>query len=226
MECRLMSRASEIPRILLVDDHPAVRFGLEQLLSLDKQRIFSTAGHREEMQQQLDAGPVDLAIIDLNLGRENGLDLIEDLRILNIPVLVYSMHEDARTIRLAFARGAQAYVCKREDAKSLLDAVNALLTGISHISPLAAQRLACEAIDSQQMAANVDLSEREKQIIALLGQGRTNTEIGELLSISIRTVESYCARAIEKLGLAGMKELRRHAIQYALEHGHGLNAPQ
>jgi DNA-binding NarL/FixJ family response regulator len=200
---------SDGARILLIDDHPAVRSGLALLLTLEHHEICGEAGSREEMLQQLDACQPQMALLDLQLGEQSGLDLIDDLRQRGIPVLVYSMHEDANTVSQVFARGAQGYVCKREVSDILLNAVREVLDGKRHVSPLAAQSLAgCLLAE-----ADSTLSEREQQIIELLGQGCGKKEIAEMLAISVRTVESYCARAIEKLSVDGMKELRRYAIQ-------------
>jgi DNA-binding NarL/FixJ family response regulator len=199
-------------RILLIDDHPAVRFGLAQLLSMDHHQVCGEAGSRSEMQQQLEAGAVDLALLDLFLGNENGLDLVDELRQKGIPVLVFSMHEDANTISQVFARGVQGYVCKRDVSDSLREAVRVVLKGGRYVSPLAAQSLAINLVETQEDDDQA-LSERELQVLDLFAQGYANLDVAENLSISIRTVESYCARAIEKLGLSGMKELRRFAIQ-------------
>ena len=200
-------------RILLIDDHPAVRQGLALLLSQDHHEVCGEAGNRQEMLQQLADCRSDLALLDLSLGSENGLDLIDDLRRWAIPVLVYSFREDAETIRRVFSLGAAGYVTKREVASALLNAVREVLDGHRHLSPFVAQSLADSVVATPQAVRESVLSEREQQIIDLLGQGCGNQEIGERLSISVRTVESYCARACEKLGLNGMKELRRHAIK-------------
>ena len=200
-------------RILLIDDHPAVRQGLALLLSLDHHQVCGEAGNRQEMLQQLATCRADLALLDLSLGSESGLDLIDDLRQWAVPVLVYSFREDADTIRRVFSLGAAGYVTKREVASVLLNAVREVLDGHRHMSPFVAQSLADSVVATPQAVRESLLSEREQQIIDLLGQGCGNQEIGERLAISVRTVESYCSRACEKLGLSGMKELRRHAIQ-------------
>lgn len=200
-------------RIFLIDDHPAVRQGLALLLAQDHHQICGEAGNRAEMLQQLPTCQADLALLDLLLGEESGLEMIGDLRRQGIRVLAYSMYEDANTIRQVFASGAQGYVCKREVSGALLKAVREVLAGGSHVSPVAAQSLADSLISAPEQSGGPILSEREQQIIDLLGQGCSNQEIAEKLAISVRTLESYCARAIEKLRLSGMKELRRLAIQ-------------
>lgn len=207
--------------ILLIEDHPTVRMGLSMLLSRDKHWICGEAGNRKELMTALtllEPDRPELALLDLSLGGEDGLDMIDILRTRSIPVLIYSMHEDEGTVKRALARGAQGYICKREPSSSLLTAVRDVLAGNRHISPLAAQNLSSlpdEAPQAPAASAN-GLSEREQQILDLLGQGDRVQEIADKLNISARTVETHCTRAIEKLNLNGMKALRRHAIQCQL----------
>jgi DNA-binding NarL/FixJ family response regulator len=205
---------TETARIFLIDDHPAVRQGLALLLALDQHQICGEAGNRQEMLQALPACNAQLALLDLSLGEDSGLELIADLRQAGIPVLVYSMFEDPATISQAFAYGAQGYVCKREVSEVLLSAVHTVLRGEQHASPLASNSLTSRTGATEAGAGELLLSERELQTILLIGQGCSNQEVAETLALSVRTIESYCARASEKLGLAGMKELRRFAMQH------------
>ncbi|MBK1680749.1 response regulator transcription factor [Rhodocyclus tenuis] len=204
-------------RIILVDDHPAVRQGLALLLARDHHQVCGEAGSRAEALRLSTFAAADMVLLDLSLGEESGLSLLDDFCRQGIPVLIYSMHEDTGTIRQAFARGALGYVCKREASRVLLDAVREVLGGRCYLSPFVSEKMAggspAAATAVRTPPADGALSEREGQIIELLGQGCGNQEIAEQLALSVRTVESYCARAIEKLSLAGMKDLRRYAIQ-------------
>lgn len=198
-------------RILLIDDHPAVRQGLALLLAQDRHWVSGEAGSRDEMRCFLAGGDIDLALLDLSLGQENGIELIDELCRAAIPVLVYSFHEDAATISRALESGAAGYVTKREVSGVLLNAIREVLDGRRHLSPFAEQSLAHRVLD-QQGEREAALSERERQMITLLGQGCGTQEIAVSLAVSVRTVESYCLRACEKLGISGMKELRRHSV--------------
>ena len=201
--------------ILLIEDHPTVRMGLSMLLARDHHWICGEAGSRSELLTALtllEPDRPDLALVDLSLGSESGLDLIADLHKKGIPVLIYSMHEDEAHIRQSFAKGAQGFVCKRETSGDLLAAVRDVLAGNRHVSPLAALNLSEGVIDLPQSPGNNTLTEREQQIITLLGQGNSNQEIANKLFISVRTLETHCTRAIEKLDLGGMKGLRQYAI--------------
>ena len=203
--------------ILLIDDQPAVLMGFSKLLVRGGCRIDGEAGCRAEVIGVL-AGLAEmprLAVLDLSLGEESGFDLIPDLAQCTIPVLIYSMHENAHTVSEAFSRGAAGYLCKREASSELVGAVAAVLSGQRYVSPVIAENVGMP--DRQHSALSVSLvdplSDREREIIALIGRGHSQAEIARALLISVRTVETHCERAINKLGLGGMKDLRRHAIR-------------
>ena len=197
-------------RIFLADDHPAVRQGLAMLLTQHGHAVCGEAESRAQALAMIDARGADLAIVDLSLGEDSGLDLLPDLAARDVPVLVYSMHEDPETIERAFAAGAAGYVSKREISEALLEGVGEVLAGRSFIGQRAAQALAGRLVGGEKDART--LSEQEKQVLRLLGQGDSVADIAVALNLSARTVETYCARIREKLGLGGMKALRKHAI--------------
>ena len=114
-------------RIFLADDHPAVREGLSLRLLQEGFVVCGEAENRASLLAGIDPSRADIALVDLTLCEENGLDLIADLRARDIPVLVYSMHEDADTVRLALARGACGYVAKRETSAVLVEGVRGVL---------------------------------------------------------------------------------------------------
>ncbi|QEM69566.1 response regulator transcription factor [Geobacter sp. FeAm09] len=201
-------------RVFLIDDHPAVRQGLALLLGQKDYAVCGEAGSRAEALEMLDGSPADMALVDLSLGEESGLDLVGDLHARGVAVLIYSMHEDAETIERAFTAGADGYVTKREVSDVLLEAVGDVLAGRRHVSPNAAQSLANRVLATPACHREGLLSERERQIMTMIGLGDTSTDIATSLAISVRTVETYYARIMEKLDLDGMKALRRHAIQH------------
>jgi DNA-binding NarL/FixJ family response regulator len=200
-------------RIFLADDHPAVREGLTLRLLQEGFVVCGEAENRASLLAGIDASQADIALVDLTLCEENGLDLIADLCARDIPVLVYSMHEDADTVRLALDRGACGYVAKRETSAVLVDGVRGVLAGQHYLSPRVAAAL--EASPPLEPAADQTgaLSERESQILKRLSLGEGNIEIASALGVSVRTVESYYARILVKLHLDGMKTLRKYAIR-------------
>lgn len=198
------------PRVFLVDDHPAMRQGLALLLQQDGLEVCGEAQNRSETMAQLDSAKPDLALLDVSLNSESGIDLIADFTARNIKVICYSMLEDAGAIRKAFEAGASGYVTKREPADNLLKAVREILDGRRYTSPLADQSLSSSSPVGE--SANFGLSRREMQIVALVGRGISNSEIAAMLRISVRTLEAYCMRIMAKLHIRGMREFRQYAI--------------
>ena len=194
--------------VFLVDDHPLVRAGLAQLLRASGLSVTGEAASGAEVLSHAALRGRPLVVVDLSLGEESGLDLIQQLCQRGLAVLVYSMHEGAQTIRHALDAGAGGYVTKREAAQSLLEAVRAVRSGSRYLSPRAAAALhALTPLDA--------LSAQQRQIYRMLGRGCANEEIAARLDISVRTLESYCSRIMDKLGILGTKELRQLAIRCA-----------
>jgi DNA-binding NarL/FixJ family response regulator len=201
-------------RVLLVDDHPAVRQGLALLLAGEGIVVCAEAGRRSEALAGLDKHRADVAIVDLSLEGEDGVALIADLHRLRMPVLVYSMHNDPRRVGAAFAAGASGYVTKREIHGVLVQAIREVAAGRRFVSACAAAALA-DGVASAAASQAVDkLSPHERQVYELLGQGADTFDIAAALHISNHTVESYYSRMLVKLDLQGMHDLRRHAISH------------
>ena len=205
------------PRLFLVDDHPLVRTALAQLLAGAGFDPAGQAGTSAEALAHPALAASHLAVVDLALGEEGGIDLIRKLRARGQAVLVYSMHEESHVIRRALEAGAGGYVTKREAAESLATAIRAVLAGARYLSPRAEAAL-------QELTPVDGLSGQQQQIYRLLGQGAANEDIARQLGISVRTLESYCVRIMDKLGVQGVKELRRRAIRDALASGSGAEA--
>ena len=200
-------------RIFLIDDHPAVRKGLTLLLTQEAHHICGEADNAARTFELLPGSGAEITFLDLSLGDESGLDLIPAICGLGIRVLIYSMHEDGDTIQKARGAGALGYVSKREPEELLLVAVTELLAGRAYLSPRITQGLADSLSVTPQVKTEALLSEREQQLLAMLGQGDGHQDMAAAFGISVRTVETYFNRIIIKLGLEGMKGLRRFAIQ-------------
>jgi len=197
-----------IPGLFLVDDHPLVRAGLAHLLQASGFTVSGEAGTASETLSHPALATSPLVIVDLSLGDESGVDLIKRLRLRGLSVLVYSMHEGAHIIRNALEAGAGGYVTKREAAHSLAEAIRAVCAGSRYLSPRAA------AVFHESAPLDL-LSGQQRQLYRLLGSGCSNEEIARQLNISVRTLESYYVRVMDKLGVHGVKELRQQAIRDA-----------
>lgn len=206
-----MTENNQPTGILLVDDHPAVRQGLAALLASHGFAQLRQAATVDDARAVLDDLPIDVAIIDLSLEHGSGLDLVPDLTGRGARVIVYSMFEDARTIRRSMEYGALGYVTKRDDPGDLVKAIERVRTGESYLSARATQALSGATPD----VGTKDLSERERQVLILMGQGESNIGIAAALGISVRTVETYYARIGDKLDLPqSVRELRKYAIRH------------
>jgi DNA-binding NarL/FixJ family response regulator len=204
-------------RVLIVDDHPTICQGLALLLQSEGIEACAEANARAEALARLEEHRPDLAIVDLCLGDEDGTLLIADFHRRGLPSLAYSMYEDGRHVQAAFAAGALGYVTKREIRGVLVQAIREVAAGRRFISPRAAVALADQVAEVPADDVQAELSKQERQVYHLLGQGEGTTEIAGAMGISTRTVESYYARMLLKLGLVGMRELRRHAISHFRE---------
>lgn len=199
-------------RILIVDDHPAVRMGLSAMLETASHEICGEAGTYQEALSLLESTTPDLVLLDLSLGDDSGLELIPVAKANGTPCVIYSMHESAHVVKQVFALGAAGYICKREMSSVLLEGIRSVMTGKQFLSPLVSLSLATDLITPKTKNTNALLSERERQAFDLLGKGYRRREIALSLHVSDRTVETYFTRIMEKLALDGMDELRRFSI--------------
>jgi DNA-binding NarL/FixJ family response regulator len=207
-------------RVFLVDDHPLVREWLTNLIN--QQPDLEVCGEAENAAEALRgifaAKPV-LAIIDISLNAASGLELVKDICIQYplVAPLVLSMHEEELYAERAMRAGARGYVRKRETSKNILAAIRRVLEGGIYVSEKVSNAMALKFLKGQEAVgipgSRVEqLSDRELEVFQLLGQGRSTSEIAGELHVSLKTVQAYCVRAKEKLGLRTAAELVREAI--------------
>ena len=204
----------------MVDDHPLVREGLTNLIN--GQDDLAVCGEAEDstgaMAGVAETRP-DVALIDISLKNESGLELVKNLEseFPLVALIVLSMHDEALYAERALRAGARGYVMKRETTKSMLTAIRRVLDGDVYVSDRVVNVMARRLGTSRKAAASTPverLSDRELEIFRLLGQGRTTSQIAEDLGLSLKTVQAYCARAKEKFGVNSLAELLRAAIRW------------
>lgn len=207
-------------RIFVVDDHPLVRELLGNLLKLQPDLlVVGQAAEPTEAMKAIEAEQPDVAIVDLSLERGSGLDLIKELhaRFPGVAVLVLSMHEEVTDLERAFRAGASGYVMKRESTSQIVNAIREVRAGRIFANPsMLAQltaRLMGRSGGETSTPAEV-LSDRELEVFRRLGGGQTTREISEALGVSLKTVQTYCARIKEKLRLEDGQELTRVAFRW------------
>jgi DNA-binding NarL/FixJ family response regulator len=207
-------------RIFLVDDHPLVREGLTNLIN--RQDDLIVCGEAEDSAGAM-AGIArcrpDVALIDISLKNESGLELIKNLdsQFPLVALIVLSMHDEALYAERVLRAGARGYVMKCETTKSVLTAIRRVLDGSVCVSERVVNSMARRLSLSGEASASSAverLSDRELEIFRLLGQGRTTPQIAEDLHLSLKTVQAYCARAKEKFGVNSQGELLRAAIRW------------
>ncbi len=198
--------------VLLVDDHPLVRDGLiARMESVDDIRVVGEAGDAVEALERVAACRPQVVLMDIGMRGASGIDLAEQLiaRDPGLIVLMLSMYDSAEYAQRAMAVGARGYVLKNSPSTEILTAIRTVAGGGTYLSPALAQRL------FRMPTPRVLLSEREEQILALLGQGQSSKLIARALDIGVRTVETHRQNIRRKLDLAGQAELIKYAVEHA-----------
>lgn len=203
--------------VLIVDDHAVVRRGLRQILADERDiEVLETADPREVM-HLLKTTPVDLLILDLDLPEKNGLDLLKDVKRLHrqIPVLVLSVYPEEQFAVRVLKAGASGFISKDAAPEDLVKAIRKILQGRKHISDAVAEIWLDRFEEPNSSQLHEKLSDREFQILCLLGKGKSVKAIAKDLSVSVPTVSTHRGRILEKMGMKSTAEL----IHYAVKHG-------
>ena len=211
---------ADAKRIVIVDDHPLFRKGLEQLIHSDGTfAVCGEAGSATEAMDVIRKLDPDLAIVDVRLPGANGIELIKNIRaeFPKLPILVLSMHDESLYALRALRAGAQGYVMKQEALANVVQAIHEVFSGRPYLSPaMAAQVITNFAQTPSEGEADVidRLSDRELEILELIGKGNEVRQIGKLLHLSPKTVETHRAHIKEKLNLASAHQVGRFAVQW------------
>ena len=206
-------------RILLADDHAVLRAGLIALLDArnDMEVVGEAADGVELLTLVVDLQP-DLVLLDLSMPRLGGLDVLPLLRqkAPETRILILTMHDDESYLRQAFKAGAAGYVLKKAADVELITAIQAVMRGDVYVHPAMTKALLNDMVSMSQPAEAGNrwgsLSAREQDVLRLVALGHTNKEIADQLSLSVKTIETYRARGMEKLGLHSRAALVRFAL--------------
>ncbi|HBB86537.1 MAG TPA: DNA-binding response regulator [Blastocatellia bacterium] len=203
-------------RILIIDDHEVVRNGVKKIFDQHPgEIIFGEASNRLEALGLARQQDWDLAVLDLSLGNQSGLEVLKELKELRprLPVLILSMHSEEQYARRAFKAGASGYITKDSSSTELAKAINKVAAGGSYVTSALAERLVFDLGRNSDRPPHQNLSDREYEVMRLIASGKTVTEIAELLSLSDKTISTYRARLLEKMAMKTNAELTRYAIQ-------------
>ena len=207
-------------KVLLADDHTIVRTGLRRIVeeSGDMVVVAEAADGREAIQQAHGTMP-DVAVIDISMPGMDGLEVLSQLRsyYAKLPILILTMHEEEQYVIRAIGAGAMGYITKRSAPEQLVKAIRKVHAGGRYLTEEAAESLALRAATGARGESLLDtLSNREIQVLRSLALGKTTREIGEGYNISVKTVDTYRCRLLQKLNLRNNAELTRFAIQNRL----------
>ena len=203
-------------RILLVDDHPVVRHGIRSILT-DRFRdaVVAEAGDAPSALREVDTAPWDVVLLDISMPGPSGLDLIKQLRREHpaLPLLVVSMHPAAQFARRALSAGALGYLTKDSAPEEFVIAIENARRGRRYVSNDDDSESLLRWQPKTLAPPHDSLSDREYQVLRLLGSGRTVSDIARALGLSVKTVSTYRTRVLEKLGMRTNAELMRYAIE-------------
>ena len=207
-------------RVFVVDDHPFVRESLIALIN--RQPDLSVQGQAEDSPSAFAAmlrDPVDLAVVDMALPGESGLELIKKLQALTPPprILVLSMHDEAFYAERAMRAGAMGYVMKQETTDKVIIAIREILQGRPYVSTELGQLFARKIVGTRARQNHSDVStltDRELDVFRHIGLGYESKRIAQDLHISVKTVQAHCSNIKAKLGLTNANELIREAVRW------------
>jgi DNA-binding NarL/FixJ family response regulator len=203
-------------RILLIDDHPIVRLGVRRILTDHFNPVFiSEAGDADSGTTLALADEWDCVVLDITMPGAVGLDVLKNIREKRptLPILVLSIHPANQFARRALHAGASGYLTKESAPSELVGAIEEVKRGKRYVSDAVKATMSGTR---SRIATHETLSDREYQALRMLGSGRTVSEISEELGLSVKTVSTYRARVLQKLGMRTNAELMRYAMENGL----------
>lgn len=210
-------------RVLLADDHSIVRRGMRSLLETeDSIEVVAEAADGLEALRLCEEHHPDLLILDVAMPRLNGIDVAARVQKMQHPprAIMLSMHLDESYVMRSLNAGARGYLLKDATDEDLLPAIRAVAAGKSYFSPAVSGMLAEEYVEQLQERGLTDsydlLTDREKEVLQLLAEGRTNKEVAALLEVGLSTVETHRGNLMQKLGLHSTAEIVLYAVRKRL----------
>ena len=209
--------------VFLADDHPVVRNGLMLILQAEPEiKVVGQAADGHEAVKRVGKAAPDVVIMDIAMPGLNGIEATKKIRTAcpAVRVLILSMHATAEHIYQALQAGAQGYLLKESAGEEVIKAVRALCKGKRYLSEKISETVVNDYLQQRTLEKKksplASLSEREREILQLAAEGKPSAEIGRILFISPKTVETYRSRLMQKLGIADHSALIKFAIQYGV----------
>ena len=206
-------------RILIADDHTIVRRGLKQILTEEfSNAVIDEVPDAEELIKKVMSEKWDVVVSDLSMPGRSGLDALQQIKssFPDLPVLILSIHPEEQYALRALKSGASGYLSKDAAPDELVKAVKKVLLGKKYISQSIAEKLADSFSTNTNKQLHETLSDREFDVMKLLANGKSVSDIAEMLSLSVTTVSTYRARVMAKMNLKSNSDLTKYAIENKL----------
>jgi two-component system invasion response regulator UvrY len=206
-------------KVLVADDHPVVREGLKQILAEAQDiDVAAEAEDGHELLEKVRKQAFDVVVLDLTMPGLMGLDALKQLKSEHphLPILILSIHPEEQYALRVLRAGASGYLTKASAPDRLIGAIRKVHRGGNYVSSSLAERLADELRGDITKLPHEFLSDREYQVICLIASGKTVTEIGDQLALSVKTVSTYRSRILEKMRMKTNAELTHYAIENKL----------
>lgn len=221
MSCSLLpvGRCLTVIRVLIVDDHPLVREGLKLMLDgAAGIEVGGEAANGAEALKKLRAGKWDVVLLDISMPEIDGISTLKQIMdgSSGVKVLILSMHPENKHAVQLMKAGASGYMMKDTSPKQIVEAIRNVFAGKKIISPGLGELLLQECAVNSGQLFHERLSEREYQVLRLLGSGKQVSEIAEALSLSVKTVSTYRTRILEKMKMNNNAELTLYVVQNGL----------
>jgi len=206
-------------RLLIGDDHAVVRKGMKQILAETKDIVVADeAGNGREVLEKVQKTDFDMVLLDISMPGRDGLEVLKELKSLRpkLPVLMLSMYPEEQYAVRSLRSGASGYLTKDSAPDELISAIRKVSSGGKYVSASLAEKLAHKLGADVEKPLHETLSDREYQVMCMIASGKAVKEIGEELSLSVKTVSTYRSRILIKMRLKGNAELTRYAIDNRL----------
>lgn len=206
-------------RVIIADDHDVIREGVKRILADQADiKVVAEARDGQELLSLLQGQPCDAVVLDLAMPGRGGLEALKQLRLdyPKLPVLVLSMHPESQYAVRVIKAGASGYLTKANVSSQLVEALRKATGGGKYITASVAELLAGDLSDDSDDRLHKKLSDREFQVLRLIGAGKSVSEIAKELSLSVQTVSTYRAHILNKMGLDTTAQITRYAIVHQL----------
>ncbi len=206
-------------KILIADDHAVVRRGLRQIINDEPDfEVVAEAQNGQEVLDKLENIDCNVVVLDITMPDKNGLAVLQEVKATRprLPILILSMHPEDQFALRALKLGASGYLTKESAPEELVGALRKVVSGGKYISSTLAEQLVAEIGSDSPRPSPERLSEREFQVLRMIAQGKTISQIAEEMGLSVKTVSTYRTRLLLKMKMKTNAELVRYAVQHGL----------